>query len=116
MVVPVWILIGIRWLLVASLLLGVIFIAVALSLSVAAPRAWLHARVAWFIAALSLWAVVCLFQASLLSGWPNAAHEVTIGTLALPTALAALGVAVGALCMRRACRVEAIDGRQRSAR
>ena len=102
--IPAWVVLASRWVLLGVLLPAVISGAIALALSFAGPRQRRIARILWPVAALGLWVGVCLFMAAMLTGWPAPPREIAASRLAVPAYLAVLGGALAGYGVRWAVR------------
>jgi len=102
--IPVWVLVAFRWLLVGGLCLSGLSGTFALALSFAGPQQRWLARRLWPVAGISLWAAACLFIIAFLTNWPGPPTEVPVTRLALPAWLALLGGLLGAYWLRWAVK------------
>ena len=102
--IPVWVVVALRWLLAGALCLSAVSGALALALSFAGQRQRWLARRLWPVAGISLWSAVCLFIVAFLTNWPGPAAQVPVTRLALPAWLALLGGVLGGYWLRWAAK------------
>ena len=104
MIIPVSVLVVLRWLLAGAFWLACISGAIALALGSAGTRQRRLARLLWPVAGLSLWAAVCLFITATFTNWPGPPQAVPANRLALPAFLAVLGGLLGGYWVRWAAK------------
>jgi hypothetical protein len=104
--IPVWVLVALRWLSAGALCLSTLSAAVALALSLAGQRQRRLARKLWPLAGISLWSAVCLFMVGVFTNWPGPPKQVPITRLVLPAWLALLGGLLGGYWLRWAAKAD----------